>query len=160
MLVILATENLSGSSAGVPKTGAMETVSHQFFPNPFKRSGISGRSLGQGAMKGRVKDRELWHLAAQDCATSRDSGQTVGIVKRSEFSQSFDSRFNLRIYEGCAAELQTTVNYPMADQVDLIRSLENCGLALPGCTDQRFDLSCNGEPRGTSISALPRAEVI
>jgi hypothetical protein len=63
MLVILATDNLGRSLAGVPKTGTMEPVSDESFLNPFKRSGISSRSLGQGAMKGRVKDRELRHLA-------------------------------------------------------------------------------------------------
>src|SRR5271166_864611 len=140
VLVILATDNPSRSLAGVPKAGPMETVSDESFLNPLKRSGISSRSLGQRAMKRRVKDRELRHLAAQNFSANRDSDQAVGIVEWSKFAQSFDSRFNLRIYQRCAAEFQTAVNHTMADQVDLIRHFENRGLAFPGCPDQRFEL--------------------
>jgi hypothetical protein len=91
VLVVLATDNPGRSLAGVPKAGPMETVSDESFLNPLKRSGISRRSLGQRAMKGRVKDRELRHLATENFSANRDSDQAVGIVEWSKFAQSLDS---------------------------------------------------------------------
>jgi hypothetical protein len=142
MLAILPTDNLSRSSAGVPKTGTVEAVSHESLLCPLKRPGISSRRLGQCAMKGRVKDRKLWHFATQDFSASRDSGQTGGIVERSEFSQSINSRFNVRIYQCCAAEFQAAVNDSMADQVYLVRHFESRRFAFPGGADQRFQFFC------------------
>jgi hypothetical protein len=55
VLVIQATDNFSGFFAGVPKTGAVETIPHESFLNPLKRSRVARRGFGQGAMKGRVK---------------------------------------------------------------------------------------------------------
>ena len=77
MLVILAPDDRSRFFAGVPITGAMETIPDESFLDPFKRSGISRRGFGQSAMKGGVKDRELRHLAAQDFPAGPDPGQAV-----------------------------------------------------------------------------------